>query len=81
MVQVTVLWSRELEGSEANVVEGFVVDTEGLVRVLDQLVNGEGSVVWLDDGIRDLRGRGGEKLSVQVILLLLTCCSSPLAKA
>jgi len=40
---------------EADVVEGLVVDAEGLVRVLDQLVHGEGGVVRLDNGIRNLR--------------------------
>lgn len=54
MVEVTVGGGGELEGSEADVVKGLVVDTEGLVGVLNKLVNGEGSVVWLDDGVRDL---------------------------
>jgi hypothetical protein len=53
-VEVTVGWLGQLEGSEADVVEGLVVDTEGLVRVLDELVNGQGGVVWLDDSVGDL---------------------------
>ena len=36
---------------EADVVEGLVVDTVGLVSVLDQLVDGEGGVVGLHNGV------------------------------
>ena len=54
VVEVTVSWGSELEGTETNVVEGLVVDTEGLVRVLDELVDGESGVVGLDDGVGDL---------------------------
>ena len=54
VVQITVGGGVKLQGSETDVVEGLVIDTEGLVRVLDKLVNGEGSVVWLNDGVGDL---------------------------
>jgi hypothetical protein len=56
MVEVTVGGGGQLEGSEADVVEGLVVDDLDLVSVLDELVDGEGGVVWLDDGVRDLGG-------------------------
>lgn len=55
VVQVTVAGGSELQGAEADIVQSLVIDTEGLVRVLDQLVNGEGGIVGLDDGVRDLR--------------------------
>ena len=48
MVQVTVRRRGELESAEADVVESLVIDTEGLVRVLNQLVDGEGGVVGLE---------------------------------
>lgn len=54
MVEISVGGDVELEGSEADIVESLVIDTEGLVRVLDQLVDGEGSVVRLDNGVGDL---------------------------
>ena len=47
MVQVTVCWCRQLEGPEADIVEGFVVNAEGLVGVLDKLMDGESGVVRL----------------------------------
>ena len=56
VVQVTVRGVVELERAHADVVQGLVVDTEGLVRVLDQLVDGEGGVVGLDNGVGDLGG-------------------------
>jgi hypothetical protein len=54
MVKVTIGWGGELQGTEANVVEGFVVHAHALVRVLNKLVNGESSVVWLDNGVGHL---------------------------
>ena len=54
VVEVTVGGGGKLEGSEANVVKSLVVDTEGSVRVLDKLVNGEGGVVRLNDGVGNL---------------------------
>ena len=47
MVEVTVRGSRELQCPEADVVEGFIVNAEGLVRVLDELVHRKGRVVRL----------------------------------
>jgi len=71
MVQVTVGGRGELERSEADVVEGLVVDTVGLVGVLDQLVDGEGGVVGLDDGVADLwRWHDGEGVHDSVGVLL-----------
>lgn len=54
VVQVTVGWGGELEGSEADVVQGFVVDAVSLVSVFDELVHGERGVVWFDNGVRHL---------------------------
>jgi hypothetical protein len=54
VVQVTVGWGGEFQGSEADIVESFVIDTVGFVGVFDQLVNGQGGVVWFDDSVGDL---------------------------
>lgn len=61
VVQVAVGGVVQLEGPHADVVESLVVDTEGLVRVLNQLVDGEGGVVGLDNGVGDL-GRGDDRV-------------------
>jgi hypothetical protein len=56
MVQITVGWGGELEGSEADIVEGFVINNLDDISIFDELMDGEGGVVWLNDGIRDLWG-------------------------
>merc|ERR1712099_216819 len=70
MVKITVGGGGELEGSEANIVEGLVVNAHDIIGVLDELMDGEGGVVWLDDGIRHLGGWHdgvGDHLSVWVL--------------
>ena len=47
VVEVAVCWGCQLEGAEANIVQSLIVDTEGLVRILNELVYGEGGVVRL----------------------------------
>ena len=56
MVKITISGGGELEGSEADVIEGFVIDDHALIGVLDQLMDGKGGIVGLDDGVRDLGG-------------------------
>lgn len=59
VVQVTESGLVDLQGLHANVVQGFVVDTESLVRVFDKLVDREGGVVRLNNGVGDLiEGKG-----------------------
>ena len=54
MVEVAVGGRRQLERAEADVVQGLVVDAERLVRVLDQLVDGQRGVVRLHHHVRHL---------------------------
>jgi hypothetical protein len=54
MVEVSVGRVCELEGSEANVVESLIVNAVDLVRVLQELMDGEDGVVGLNDRVRDL---------------------------
>jgi len=39
VVQVTIAGGGELQGAEADIVQSLVINTEGLVRVLNQLVD------------------------------------------
>jgi len=55
MVQISVCGGGQLQGPEADVVESLVVDAVGLVGVLNELMDGEGGVVWLDNGVRYLK--------------------------
>merc|ERR1712170_318987 len=71
MVQITIGWGGELEGSETDIVEGLVIDNLDLIGVLNKLMDGEGGVIWLDDGIRDLwRWEDGEGFHDSVWVLL-----------
>merc|ERR1719179_8771 len=56
MIQISVSGISQLQSSKADVVESLIVDAVGLVSVLDQLVDGEGGVVGLHHGVRDLGG-------------------------
>lgn len=47
MVEVAVCRCRELEGPEADVIKGFVINTKSLVRVLDELMHRERRIVRL----------------------------------
>ena len=72
VVKISVGGSIEFKRTDADIVQGFVVDTERLVRVLNELlrvkkvflgvyVDGEGGVVRLNDRIGDLwRWNDGE---------------------
>jgi len=56
VVEVTVRGLGELEGTHADIVQSLVIDTEGLIGVLNKLVNGESGVVGLNNGVGDLGG-------------------------
>jgi len=56
MVKITIGGGGELEGSEADIVKGLVVNAHDLIGVLDELMDREGGVVGLNDGIGDLGG-------------------------
>ena len=56
VVQVTVGGGSKFQGSEADVVQGFVVDDHTFVGVFDQLMDGQGSVVGFHNGVRHLGG-------------------------
>ena len=56
MVEISVGWGGELESSEADIIKGFVINAHDLIGVLNELMHGEGGVVWLNDGIRHLGG-------------------------
>lgn len=47
LVEIAVCGCGELQGPEADIVEGFVIDAERLVRVLNKLMYGERRVVRL----------------------------------
>lgn len=65
MVKISICGSIEFKSTNADIVQGFIVNTEGLIGVLDELlhvntalkgvyVDGEGGVIRFDDSIGDL---------------------------
>ncbi len=54
MVEITIGGGGELESSEADIIQGLIIDDHALISVLDQLMDGEGGVVGLNDGVRHL---------------------------
>ena len=52
MVKITIGGGGEFEGSEANIVESFVINDEDHIGVFDQLMDGQGSVVRFNDSVR-----------------------------
>jgi len=55
-VQVGVGWSLDVEVSSADVINGFVIDHDSNIGVLEEGVGGENGVVWLNNGGGDLWG-------------------------
>jgi len=54
-VQVGVGWSFDVQVSSADIVDGFVINHESAVGVLQSGMGGKDRVVWLDDSSGDLR--------------------------
>ena len=55
MVQVIVGRGCQLESAKADVVQRLVINAEGLVGVLNELVDGEGGIVGLNNSVRNLK--------------------------
>ena len=54
MVQVIVGRCGQLESAETDVVQRLIVNAKGLVRVLNELVDGESRIIGLNDSVRNL---------------------------
>lgn len=69
-VQVGIGRSLDVEVSTADIVDGFVVEHNGNVGVLQERVCGQDGVVWFNDGSGDLRGGvdGETKLGLLTVI-------------
>merc|ERR1719217_178455 len=72
MVQITVGWSSQLQGAEANIVQRFVIHHEHLVRILHQLMERQDGVVRLHHGVRHLWRRNHGEGAHDPVRVLLT---------
>ena len=51
VVQVTIGWASKLQGTEADIVQGLVIDGEEDISAIEECVDGKACVVRLDDHI------------------------------
>mmetsp|Transcript_30657 Transcript_30657/g.49619 ORF Transcript_30657/g.49619 Transcript_30657/m.49619 type:complete len:232 (-) Transcript_30657:93-788(-) len=71
MIQITVGGGGQLKGTEANIIQGLIVDDHNFVGVFYKLMYRESGIVWLHDGIRHLgRRENGESLHNSVRIFL-----------
>lgn len=52
MIEIAVSWGCKLQGAEVDVIKCLIINAEGFIRILHELVNGKGSVVRLKQPIR-----------------------------
>ena len=55
MVEVSIGGWGEFQCTEADVIEGFIIDAEGLVSIFNQLMHWESCIVRLNNGVRNLK--------------------------
>merc|ERR1712066_789967 len=55
-VQIGVSWSFDIQVSSADVVDGFVINHESTIGVLQSGMGGQNGVVWFNNGGGDLWG-------------------------
>merc|ERR1719421_2444382 len=72
MVEITEGGGSQLQGTEADVVQGLVVDAVHLVGVLHQLMHRQSRVVGLDDSVRHLGGGHDGEGAHDAVGVLLT---------
>jgi hypothetical protein len=61
MVKVTISGSGQFKGSEANIVQGFIINDHAFISIFNQLMDGQGGIVGFDNCIRYFRGRDDGK--------------------
>ena len=54
VVQITIGWGGQLQGTEADVIQSLIINTVGLICVLHQLMDRQGGIVWLHHSVRYL---------------------------
>jgi len=72
MVEISVGGSCQFKGSEADIIEGFIVNDHALISVLDQLMHRESGVVRLNHSVRHFRGGDNRESLHDTIGILLT---------
>jgi len=56
MVQVTVGWGGKFKSSETYIIKGFIINNLDFISIFDELMYGECSIIWFDNGVGDFWG-------------------------
>merc|ERR1719329_2050720 len=72
VIQIAVGGCREFQCAEANVIQSLVVKQHAFIGILDQLVERQDSIVWLDNSVRDLWGWDDGKSLHDAVRVFLT---------
>ena len=56
MVKITIGWGGKFKSSETDIIKSFIIDNHNFISILNELMDGEGSVIGFDNGIRDFGG-------------------------
>jgi len=72
MVEVSISRRGQFQGTEADVIKGFVVDAKGFVCVLNELMDGQGGVVGLHNCVGHFWGGDNTEGGHNTIWVLLT---------
>jgi len=56
VVQVTISRGGKLQGSEANIIQGFIVNNHAFIGVFNQLMDRQSSIVGFDDSVGHFGG-------------------------
>jgi hypothetical protein len=70
-VEVAVRRTGNVEVSLANIIDSFVIEHEGNIRMFQQRVGGQDRVVGFYDGSRDLRGRVDAEVELRLLGVVL----------
>ena len=70
MVEIPIGRRGQLECPEADVIERFVVNAEGFISVLHQLMNRQGGIIWLHNSVRNLAVKKKHQSNSIVIFLV-----------
>ena len=71
VIEITVRRGGQLQSSEADVIQGLVVQKETFISICNKLVKAQNCIVWLDDRIGNFgRGDDRERLHNTIRVLL-----------
>ena len=56
MVKITIGWGGKFKSSETDIIKSFIIDNHDFISILNELMDGESSIIRFDNSIRDFWG-------------------------